>query len=41
LKRYDRSVRYCLVASLRAAAGAIDIYTPIQTAIAAAVQIEV
>jgi hypothetical protein len=41
LQRYDRSVRYCLVASLRAVAGAIDIYTPIQTAIAAAVQIEV
>jgi hypothetical protein len=41
LQRYDRSVRYCLVVSLRAVAGAIDIYTPIQTAIATMVQIEI
>jgi hypothetical protein len=41
LQRYDRSVRYCLVVSLRAVAGAIDIYTPIQNAIAAAIQIEI
>lgn len=41
LQRYDRSVRYCLVVSLRAVAGAIDIYTPIQNAIAAPVQIEI
>ena len=41
LQRYDRSVRYCLVVSLRAVAGAIDIYTPIQNTIAAAIQIEI
>lgn len=39
-QRYDRSVRYCLVVSLRAGAGAIDIYTPIQTAITTSIQIE-
>jgi hypothetical protein len=40
LQRYDRSVRYSLLVSLRASAGAIDIYTPIQTAIRTAIQIE-
>jgi len=40
LQRYDRSVRYSLIVSLRAVAGAIDIYSPIQTAITAIVQIE-
>jgi hypothetical protein len=41
LQRYDRSVRYSLLVSLRASAGAIDIYTPIQTAIRTAIQIEI
>ncbi len=40
LARYDRATRYSLILSLRAVAGAIDIYTPIQTAIAATIQIE-
>jgi hypothetical protein len=40
LARYDRAARYSLILSLRAVAGAIDIYTPIQTAIAATIQIE-
>jgi hypothetical protein len=40
LLRYDRSARYSLIVSLRAVAGAIDIYTPIQTAIATIIQIE-
>jgi hypothetical protein len=41
LQRYGRPARYCLIVSLRAVAGAIDIYTPIQTAIAPAIQIEI
>lgn len=40
LRRYDRSVRYCLIVSVRASAGTIDIYTPIQTAITTPIQIE-
>lgn len=40
LRRYNAPVRYSLLVSLRAVAGDIDIYTPIQTAIAAAVRIE-
>jgi hypothetical protein len=40
LQRYDKSVRYSLIVSLRASAGTIDIYTPIQTAISATIQIE-
>lgn len=40
LSRYDRQVRYALCVSIRATAGTIDIYTPIQTAITTAVQIE-
>jgi subtilase family protein len=39
LARYDRPVRYALVVSIRATAGTIDIYTPIQTVIAAMIQI--
>jgi hypothetical protein len=31
--RYDRHVRYCLVVSIRAINGDIDIYTPVQTRI--------
>ncbi len=41
LQRYDRQVRYSLLVSLRAVAGAVDIYTPIQTAIVAAAEIEI
>lgn len=33
LARYDRAVRYALIVSIRAIAGNIDIYTPIQAAI--------
>lgn len=40
LQRYERAARYCLVVSLRATAGAIDIYTPIQTVIAPAIEIQ-
>lgn len=40
LARYDRSVRYALIVSIRATAGAIDIYTPIVTAIPVAIRIE-
>jgi Subtilase family len=40
LARYDRQVRYALCVSIRANAGTIDIYTPIQTAIATTVQIQ-
>lgn len=40
LARYDRRVRYALCVSIRATAGTIDIYTPIQTAIPTAVQIQ-
>jgi hypothetical protein len=40
LARYDRHVRYALCVSIRATAGTIDIYTPIQTAITTAVQIQ-
>jgi hypothetical protein len=40
LARYDRQVRYALVVSIRATAGAIDIYTPIQTAIPVVIPIQ-
>jgi hypothetical protein len=40
LARYDKSVRYALVVSIRATAGEIDIYTPIQAAIPVVIQIE-
>ncbi len=40
LARYDRAVRYALIVSIRATAGAIDIYTPIQAAVPIAVRIE-
>jgi hypothetical protein len=40
LQRYDSSARYSLIVSLRATAGAIDIYTPIQTVVATSIQIE-
>jgi hypothetical protein len=40
LARYDKSVRYALIVSIRATAGEIDIYTPIQAAIPIAIQIE-
>ena len=40
LDRYDRRVRYSLIVSIRATAGEIDIYTPIQTAIATIIPIE-
>ena len=40
LARYDRQVRYSLIVSIRAAAGEIDIYTPIQVAIPVVVPIE-
>lgn len=33
LSRYDKSVRYSLIVSIRATAGEIDIYTPIQAAV--------
>lgn len=41
LARYDRQVRYALIVSIRASAGAIDIYTPIQAAVPVQVQIDV
>jgi hypothetical protein len=40
LARYDKSVRYALIVSIRATAGEIDIYTPIQAAIPVVIQIE-
>lgn len=40
LHRYDQLARYSLILSLRATAGNIDIYTPIQTSIAAVVEID-
>jgi hypothetical protein len=40
LARYDKSVRYALIVSIRATAGEIDIYTPIQAAIPIVIQIE-
>jgi hypothetical protein len=40
LARYDKSVRYALIVSIRANAGEIDIYTPIQAAIPVVIQIE-
>lgn len=40
LARYDRQIRYSLIVSIRAAAGAVDIYTPIQTAIPVVIPIE-
>jgi hypothetical protein len=41
LRRYDNDVRYALIISIRAHSSDIDIYTPIQIAIPAAVQIEI
>jgi hypothetical protein len=40
LARYDKSVRYALIVSIRATAGAIDIYTPIQAAVPVVIRIE-
>lgn len=40
LARYDRQVRYALTVSIRATAGEIDIYTPIQAAIPVVIPIE-
>jgi hypothetical protein len=40
LERYDRRVRYALVLSIKAETTAVDIYTPIETAIAARIPIE-
>lgn len=40
LARYDKAVRYALIVSIRATAGEIDIYTPIQAAIPITIQIE-
>jgi hypothetical protein len=40
LARYDQPVRYALIVSIRATAGTIDIYTPIQTAITATVRVQ-
>jgi hypothetical protein len=40
LARYDRQVRYSLIVSIRATAGNIDIYTPIQAAIPVVIPIE-
>jgi hypothetical protein len=40
LARYDRRVRYALIVSIRATAGQIDIYTPIQVAIPVVIRIE-
>jgi len=39
-RRYDRDVRYTLLVSIRATAGEVDIYTPIQAAIPIVIQIE-
>lgn len=41
LARYDKQVRYALIVSIRATAGEIDIYTPIQAAVPIQVQIDV
>lgn len=41
LERYDRRIRYALVVSIQAEAAAVDIYTPIQTAIATPVAIQI
>ncbi len=35
--RYNQRVRYCLVVSIRAANGEVDIYTPVHTAIGLAI----
>jgi hypothetical protein len=40
LMRYDRIIRYALVVSIRAISGSVNIYTPIEIAIAAVVPIE-
>jgi hypothetical protein len=40
LVRYDRQVRYALIVTIRATAGVIDIYTPIQAAIPVVIPIE-
>jgi hypothetical protein len=41
LARYDRAARYALIVSIRATAGAIDIYAPIQAAVPVAIRIDV
>jgi len=38
--RYDRTVRYALIVSIRAVNGAVDIYTPLHTQIATPVPIQ-
>jgi hypothetical protein len=38
--RYDRTVRYALIVSIRAVNGIVDIYTPVSTQITAAVQVQ-
>ena len=40
-KRYDMDIRYALLVSIRATAGEVDIYTPIQAAIPVVVPIQV
>lgn len=40
LRRYDMQVRYALVVSIRATAGTVDIYTPIQVAIPVVVPVQ-
>jgi hypothetical protein len=40
LARYDNTVRYALIVSIRATTGAIDIYTPIQAAVPVVVRFE-
>jgi hypothetical protein len=39
-RRYERSVRYSLIVSIRAVNGDVDIYTPVQVQIATPIQIE-
>jgi len=38
-KRYDRTVRYSLIVSIRAVNGDVDIYTPVQVQVATPIQI--
>ncbi len=38
-KRYDRTVRYALIVSIRAVNGTVDIYTPVMTQIATLVEL--
>ncbi len=40
LRRFDRKVRYALIVSIRAVTAAIDIYTPVATAVAATIPIQ-